>query len=105
LNACLRYKTQLAQNQLKAEAILSIESQLGRRRSEDKFAPRTIDIDIILFDGKIIGGHWLSQAFVVVPLAEIIPEFHNPDMNESINETATRLRQSVWMKARRGILN
>ncbi|MCC6299756.1 MAG: 2-amino-4-hydroxy-6-hydroxymethyldihydropteridine diphosphokinase [Anaerolineales bacterium] len=101
LNACLLYKTSLAQDLLKENVIHPIEAQLGRKRSADKFAPRTIDIDVVVFDGEIVGARWLAQAFVVVPLAEIYPEFQNPFTKESIAETATRLRQSVWLETRR----
>lgn len=104
LNACLSYKTTLAQDELKTTIIHPVESSLGRKRTGDKYAPRTIDIDIILFDDEIVGGRWLAQAFVVVPLAEIYPEFQNPSANESITETATRLRREFWTETRRGVL-
>lgn len=104
LNACLSYKTTLAQDKLKTTIIHPIETSLGRKRAGDKYAPRTIDIDIILFDDEIVGGRWLAQAFVVVPLAEIYPEFQNPNSNESITETATRLRREIWTETRRGVL-
>lgn len=104
LNACLSYKTIQNQEQLKTTTIHAIETSLGRRRSEDKYAPRTIDIDIIIFDNQVISGHWLAQAFVVVPLAEILPGFQNPNTLESIHETATRLRREVWLETRRGVL-
>ncbi|HQV95893.1 MAG TPA: 2-amino-4-hydroxy-6-hydroxymethyldihydropteridine diphosphokinase [Anaerolineales bacterium] len=104
LNACLSYKTTLAQDKLKTSIIHPIESSLGRKRAQDKYAPRTIDIDIILFDGEIVGRRWLAQAFVIVPLAEIYPEFHNPNANESITKTATRLRREIWTETRRGVL-
>ncbi len=105
LNACLSYKTLLSRDELKTEIIHPIESSLGRKRTQDKNAPRTIDIDIILFDDEIVGGRWLAQAFVVVPLAEIYPDFQNPDAKENIAETATRLRQEVWTKTRGGVLS
>ena len=104
LNACLSYKTALLQEQLKETILHPIEASLGRIRTQDKYAPRTIDIDILLFDGEIVGGRWLAQAFVVVPLAEIYPRFQNPNTNESIAETATRLRREVWTETRRGVL-
>ena len=104
LNACLSYKTPLSRDELKTEIIHPIESSLGRIRTQDKYAPRTIDIDIILFDDEIVGGRWLAQVFVVVPLAEIYPDFQNPNANESIAEIATRLRREVWTETRRGVL-
>ncbi len=105
LNACLSYRTTLSRDELKTTILHPIESSLGRKRTQDKNAPRTIDIDIILFDDEIVGGRWLAQVFVVVPLAEIYPDFQNPNTHESIAETATRLRREFWTETRQGILN
>jgi 7,8-dihydro-6-hydroxymethylpterin-pyrophosphokinase len=91
--------------ELKEEVLLPIESELGRERSADKFAPRTIDIDIVIFDNKSCEDKYWEQAFVVVPLAEIHPEYQNPITQESAVKTATRLRQQVWMETRPEVLS
>lgn len=104
LNACVLLVTQLLQAELKAQALHSLETELGRRRSADKFAPRTIDIDIVIFDGQSCDDKYWEQAFVVVPLAEIHQEYQNPLTKESIIKTATRLRQQVWMETRPEVL-
>ena len=104
LNACLLLVTPLSQAKLKRQALLPVEASLGRRRTADKFAPRTIDIDIVLFDGKPCEDRYWAQAFVVVPLAEILPEFQNPLTQESLIETARRFRQQVWMETRPDVL-
>lgn len=105
LNACVLLVTPLEQSELKEQALLPIETSLGRRRSADKFAPRTMDIDIVVFDGISCDDKYWQQAFVVIPLAEIYPEFENPLAHESIAETAARLRQQVWMETRREVLS
>lgn len=105
LNACVLLVTPLLQENLKQQALRSIETELGRRRSADKFAPRTIDIDIVVYDGKSCNNKYWEQAFVVVPFAEIYPEFQNPITRESIVKTATRLRQQVWMETRSDVLD
>jgi len=105
LNACVLLVTPLGQLELKEQALLPIETKLGRQRSADKFAPRTIDIDIVLFNDKPMNDKYWEQAFVVVPLAEIYPEYPNPLTQESIIQTATRLRQQVWMETRSKILS
>lgn len=104
LNVCVLLVTPLAQAELKERALLSIETGLGRRRSANKFAPRTIDIDIVVFDGASHDDKYWEQAFVVVPLAEIYPEYRNPLAQESITKTATRLRSKLWMETRPGVL-
>ena len=105
LNACVLLVTPLLQTELKRQALLSIETELGRRRSADKFAPRTIDIDIVIFDGQSWDDKYWGQAFVVVPLAEVAPAYQNPLTKESVTETAMRLRQQVWMETRPEVLS
>ncbi|MFT3894099.1 MAG: 2-amino-4-hydroxy-6-hydroxymethyldihydropteridine diphosphokinase [Anaerolineales bacterium] len=104
LNACVLFKCPLMQVELKENIIRPIEARLGRKRGENKFASRTIDIDIVLFDEKPYNVDYWEYAFVIVPLAEIYPEYQNPITQETITETATRLRQQVWMETRRDVL-
>ena len=104
LNACLLLVTPLGQTALKDGALLPLEAALGRHRTADKFAPRTIDIDIVIFDGKSCDDKYWEQAFVVVPLAEIYPEFQNPLTQEAITKTAMRLRQKIWLEAHPEVL-
>ena len=104
LNACVLLITPLEQTELKEQILYPIEIKQGRRRSENKFAPRTIDIDIVIFDNKSCDDKYWEQAFVVIPLAEIYPSFQNPFTHEPINETATRLRNKIWMTAHPDIL-
>ncbi len=105
LNACVLLVTSLEQKDLKEQALLPIERQLGRKRSADKFAPRTIDIDIVIFDNQPCDDKYWEQAFVVVPLAEIYPEYQNPLSQESMTQTAGRLRQRIWMEARSQVVS
>ena len=104
LNTCILLITPLEQMELKRQALLPIEVKLGRRRSADKFAPRTIDIDIVIFDGQSCDDKYWEQAFVVLPLAEIYPQYENPLTKEGIIQTATRLHQRVWMEMRPEVL-
>jgi 2-amino-4-hydroxy-6-hydroxymethyldihydropteridine diphosphokinase len=105
LNACVLLHSHLERVELKEQALLPIERELGRQRSADKFAPRTMDIDIVVFDGQSCADKYWEQAFVVVPLAEIHPEYQNPLTHESIIKTAARLRQQVWMETRPEVLS
>jgi 2-amino-4-hydroxy-6-hydroxymethyldihydropteridine diphosphokinase len=105
LNACVLFMTLLRLDELKEKVIHPIEAKLGRQRSEDKYAPRTIDIDIILFDDQSCNDKFWKLAFVVIPLAEIYPKFRNPLTQENISETAKRLRQIIWMETRPEVLS
>jgi 7,8-dihydro-6-hydroxymethylpterin-pyrophosphokinase len=105
LNACVAFTTPLAWRELKEQVILPIELQLGRTRTGNKNAPRTMDIDIILFDEQSCDDHSWEKAFVVIPLAEIYPDYQNPLKKETIGETAARLRREIWMETRPEVLS
>jgi 2-amino-4-hydroxy-6-hydroxymethyldihydropteridine diphosphokinase len=105
LNACVLFKCTFDPMTLKDEVIHPIEAQLGRRRNQDKNAPRTIDIDIIVFDDKPLRDNIWETAFVIVPLADIYPEYQHPTTGEAVREIAKRLRQRVWLEPRRGVFD
>ncbi len=105
LNACVLFLTPLSPQKLKEQVIRPIESALGRVRSADKFAPRTMDIDIVLFDGEIYSGDFWSNAFVVVPLAELLPDFHHPLNYEKLSKVAEHMRRQTWIVARPEVLS
>ena len=75
----------------------SLEAALGRRRSEDKFASRTIDLDVLLYGGATIpeleipDPHVWDRAIVAKPLAQIAPKLVVPIVRRSIEEIANEL--------------
>ena len=105
LNASVLFLSRLNKDDLKEKVIRPIEAQLGRERSEDKYIPRTIDIDIILFDDQPHKNNFWNEAYVIVPLAEIYPEYQNPITGETITETATRLCREVWTEVHPEVLS
>ena len=105
LNVCLLFVSPHTKTQLKEQIIHPIEAQLGRKRTEDKYIPRTIDIDIILFDDRPDDARVWETAFVIVPLAEIYSEYKNPITGERISNTAARLRKEIWIEPRLEILS
>lgn len=80
LNAVARISTGLSARQLMA-LCLETERALGRVRAE-RWGPRTIDLDVLLFGSETIDEAGLSiphtrmaeRAFVMVPLADIAPD-------------------------------
>ncbi len=64
----------------------AIEAALGRQRGEDKFAPRTLDIDMLTYGSRIIQhrdfilprDEIVRYAFVLGPLAEVAPAEVHP---------------------------
>jgi 2-amino-4-hydroxy-6-hydroxymethyldihydropteridine diphosphokinase len=99
LNVCVLFLTPLNDRELKEQVIRPIEAALGRVRGPDKYAPRTIDIDIILFDEEPFGWEFWSNAFVVVPLADLLPDFHHPLNYEKLKQVAEHMRRQTWIEA------
>jgi len=84
----LRFAHQL--QQLKFDILRPIEEGLGRERTCDTYAPRPIDLDILLFDTivqdtdelKIPDPDIRTRAFVAIPLVELAPNLVLPDTGE-----------------------
>jgi 2-amino-4-hydroxy-6-hydroxymethyldihydropteridine diphosphokinase len=98
LNVAVLLETSLSAQALREQAIHSIEETLGRVRTKDKNAPRTIDIDIMLFNRDVlqVGRHHipdrevLERPFVAISLAEIAPEYVHPETGQTLQEIAQR---------------
>ena len=104
LNACILFLTPLAPVEFKERVIRPIELKLGRVRSSEKNAPRTIDIDIVLYDERPLNTDFWEYAFVVVPLAEILPGFKHPANSVGLGQFAEQLKGQVWMRKREDVL-
>jgi 2-amino-4-hydroxy-6-hydroxymethyldihydropteridine diphosphokinase len=103
LNACILLLSPLQPVEFKETIIRPIEAELGRIRHADKNAPRTIDIDIVLFDETPLNTEFWDHAFVAVPLAELIPEFGHPLRGEKLIQFAEQLQNQVWIVKRDGV--
>jgi 2-amino-4-hydroxy-6-hydroxymethyldihydropteridine diphosphokinase len=103
LNAAILIETDLTPYEL-LDVTTSIEAELKRERTI-KWGPRTIDIDILLYDGLTLHDKKLTiphprmweRAFVLIPLRDI-----NPSLNKnglSIDELIRGLtdKQGVWL--------
>jgi 2-amino-4-hydroxy-6-hydroxymethyldihydropteridine diphosphokinase len=105
LNACLLFESTLPANELIEGVLRPIEAALGRVRGPEKFAPRTIDIDLILYDDEPFGEEFWSSPFVIVPLAELLPEFPHPLQYENLKRVAGRMRRHTWIVPRPEVLD
>jgi 2-amino-4-hydroxy-6-hydroxymethyldihydropteridine diphosphokinase len=103
LNVCVLLLTPLNAEQVKHKINRPIEAQMGRVRGKEKNAPRPIDIDIVLFDENPHNVQTWNQAFVIVPLAELMPEFKTHS-GEKLSDFARQLQGQVWMRKREDIL-
>jgi 2-amino-4-hydroxy-6-hydroxymethyldihydropteridine diphosphokinase len=92
LNCAIALETTQSATQLLATA-LEIERALGRQRTQSK-GPRTIDIDILLFDDLVVDSPNLTiphpaipeRRFVLEPLADIAPDRLHPELKKTIGQ-------------------
>ncbi|HEL1074522.1 TPA: 2-amino-4-hydroxy-6-hydroxymethyldihydropteridine diphosphokinase [Streptococcus equi subsp. zooepidemicus] len=100
LNMVCQLDTKLTPEALLA-ATQAIEQDLGRVRHE-KWGPRTIDIDLLLFGDEpyqskaltIPHPYMTQRAFVLIPLLEIAPDVTLPDSQKSLRSYLDGLEQS-----------
>lgn len=98
-NCVVEVDTEEPPAQMKHGTLRAIESRLGRARSEDKYAPRTIDLDLILYgdlaidsDGiRLPDPEILERPFLAIPLFELAPDLVLPGYNSPIADIAARL--------------
>jgi 7,8-dihydro-6-hydroxymethylpterin-pyrophosphokinase len=93
-------QTRLTPNLLKSIILRRIEVQLGRVRTYHKNAPRTIDLDILIYDEQLMDPKVWTYAFVAVPLAELLPDYTNPISGETLRAAAERLAKESSVKIR-----
>ncbi len=104
LNLCIRYRARREAEDLKQQVLLPIEAGLGRLRTGDKNAPRTLDIDILSVDGEPIHPERWNYPFVVVPLAELIADFPHPATGLTLAEESRRAQADTWIVRKPGVL-
>jgi dihydroneopterin aldolase/2-amino-4-hydroxy-6-hydroxymethyldihydropteridine diphosphokinase len=98
LNAAALIETNLTAAELK-QALQAIEQELGRARTGDKNAPRTIDLDISLFDDQVmdVGQRHIPDpdlvkySHIARPLADLAPYQRHPETGQTLQEIAQAL--------------
>jgi 2-amino-4-hydroxy-6-hydroxymethyldihydropteridine diphosphokinase len=73
----------------------ALEDRHGRRRDVARFSSRTLDIDLVLYDERILRGpgnlelprpDLAQHAFVLQPMAEIAPDVVHPTLRKTLRE-------------------
>ncbi len=73
INGVLLLETSLESEQLKTE-LKEIESRLGRSKEYDRSGPRTIDLDIVLWNGSIVDQDFYERAYLKRSVLELVPD-------------------------------
>jgi len=95
LNMAVELETNLDALEIKSNIIKDIESRLGRVRTVNKNAPRTIDLDIILLNDEVLDGDVWKKAFVALPVSELQPNLINLENGSSLKDFAEKLKSST----------
>lgn len=85
VNGALALETELPPREL-LDALLRVERELGRVRSGERWGPRTIDLDLLLYADEVVDEPGLTvphprlheRRFALEPLAELEPELEIP---------------------------
>ena len=98
LNACCVGRTRLAASEL-LERLQGLESTRGRVRTGMRYGPRPLDLDILMYGNLVIESAGLrvphpllaERAFVLIPLAELVPRWEHPELRRTIGNLAAAL--------------
>jgi 2-amino-4-hydroxy-6-hydroxymethyldihydropteridine diphosphokinase len=107
LNAAVLIETPLDPLTIR-DKLREIEAGMGRIRTEDKFARRTIDLDLCILGDRVLDHAQLSlpdpdlleRAYLAVTLAELRPDYPHPLTGETLKEIANKLQKDVNLHPR-----
>ena len=99
VNGVFLVATSMAPRELKFEVLRDIEHRLGRKRTQDKCAPRTIDLDMVLYDDLIMDEPDMvipdpdiyKRAYLAVPVCELCPQLIIPGGSITVSEIVDRM--------------
>lgn len=105
LNMAAKLITSLGPEEL-LKAMMKVEAELGRER-EIRWGPRTIDLDMLLYEGTVLHSGTLivphprmyERAFVLVPLSDIAEGQDCPELAEMLAALDDKGGVRLWKKA------
>ena len=69
-----------------------IEKKSGRQKSNDPNSPRTLDLDIVWFDGEWVDNPGLTRPYGIIPIADVAGDLKGPD-GFNLKQLAAKLRK------------
>jgi dihydroneopterin aldolase/2-amino-4-hydroxy-6-hydroxymethyldihydropteridine diphosphokinase len=99
VNGILQAGTSLPPADVKSNLLRWVERECGRIRSRDRYAPRTLDLDLLVYgdlivrteDLRVPDPDILVHAFLAVPLAELAPDLVPAISDRSMEEIAEQM--------------
>lgn len=96
VNGVCRVETDRPARDFKFGVLRDIERRLGRHRTADRYAPRTLDLDLLLYGDRVWSEDDLvvpdpdirTRPFIAVPLLELAPDLTLPDTLEPLADVA-----------------
>ncbi len=85
LNGAFLIDTSLSRDELKGY-LRSVEHRLGRIRTSDKYAPRTIDLDIVVWNGTIVDSDVHRRDFLRRAVGQVLGEIPEKNAEGLTNE-------------------
>ncbi len=98
LNTAVKLQTTLDAFTLKEKCLCHIEEVLGRVRLPDKNAPRTIDLDIVVFNKNILDNALFKYAHLILPFSELLPDLIDPLSQKPLIQLAKETEKKALAK-------
>ncbi|MCA9399020.1 MAG: 2-amino-4-hydroxy-6-hydroxymethyldihydropteridine diphosphokinase [Candidatus Omnitrophica bacterium] len=73
INGAVLIQTDTPQEIL-ARELKQIETEMGRKKADFKFGPRTIDLDIIVFNDKIVDQDFYERDYLKTSVLQLLPD-------------------------------
>jgi 2-amino-4-hydroxy-6-hydroxymethyldihydropteridine diphosphokinase len=97
VNAVASVRTNFSAEEL-LDVLLQVENEMGRVRNQ-RWGPRLVDLDILLYNNKIINTFRLlvphpemgNRGFVLLPLVEIAPQAYHPVLKKTASQLLAKL--------------
>jgi 2-amino-4-hydroxy-6-hydroxymethyldihydropteridine diphosphokinase len=73
------------------KVLQNIERAVGRERTADRYAPRTVDLDLLLYGDRVPHSDIRERLFVAIPLLELAPDLILPDSGTALRSVVDSL--------------
>ena len=99
LNVAVKVLVNCEYDCLKQMILSEIEKELGRVRTEDKNAPRTIDLDVVVYNQRMMDDNLFEWDHLILPVSELMPQIYSDKYHCTLeDQAAKRLRLTTAKK-------